>query len=120
MLAVILRRAPAALLPAGSAAATGQLPADRHRYWHRSRARPIASSRGGWYPWAPITGFDVEIQRAVERIMGMELVLPKRDWKDHLAALADGRVDIAAGAAFVSFWLPNASCSDDRPNSIPR
>lgn len=66
--------------------------------------------RGGWYPWDPyqyldykhgvptLTGFDVEIERALARILGVEIDLPQRAWEDHLAALADGTADIAAGA----------------------
>jgi polar amino acid transport system substrate-binding protein len=66
--------------------------------------------RGGWYPWDPyqyqdysrgvpaLTGFDVEIERALARIMGVELNLRQIGWNDHLGALADGTVDIAAGA----------------------
>lgn len=66
--------------------------------------------RGGWYPWDPyqylnykrgvplLTGFDVEIERALARIMGVDIALPQRAWEDHLAALADGTADIAAGA----------------------
>jgi polar amino acid transport system substrate-binding protein len=45
-----------------------------------------------------LTGFDVEIERALARIMGVEIDLPQRAWEDHLAALADGTADIAAGA----------------------
>ena len=66
--------------------------------------------RGGWYPWDPyqyrdykrgvpiLTGFDVEIERALARIMGVEIDLPEIAWKDHLQALNAGTVDIAAGA----------------------
>jgi polar amino acid transport system substrate-binding protein len=66
--------------------------------------------RGGWYPWDPyqysdysrgvqiLTGLDVEIQRALARIMGVELVLTQSAWNDQLAALAGGTMDIAAGA----------------------
>jgi polar amino acid transport system substrate-binding protein len=66
--------------------------------------------RGGWYPWDPyqyqdykhgvptLTGFDVEIERALARIMGVEIDLPPRAWEEHLAALAAGTADIAAGA----------------------
>ena len=66
--------------------------------------------RGGWYPWDPyqyldykhgvptLTGFDVEIERALARIMGVEIDLPQRAWEEHLTALADGTADIAAGA----------------------
>jgi polar amino acid transport system substrate-binding protein len=68
------------------------------------------SLRGGWYPWDPyqyqdysrglpvLTGFDVEIERALARIMGVEISLPEIGWNDHLAALAAGTADIAAGA----------------------
>jgi ABC-type amino acid transport substrate-binding protein len=66
---------------------------------------------GGWYPWDPyqyrenargnetLTGFDVEIERAVARVMGVELLLPEISWGSHLAGLAGGTRDIAAGAA---------------------
>jgi polar amino acid transport system substrate-binding protein len=66
--------------------------------------------RGGWYPWDPyqyrdyrrgvpiLTGFDVEIERALARILSVEIVLPEIAWEDHLAALAAGTADIAAGA----------------------
>jgi polar amino acid transport system substrate-binding protein len=45
-----------------------------------------------------LTGFDVEIERALARIIGVEIDLPQRAWEEHLAALADGTADIAAGA----------------------
>ena len=66
--------------------------------------------RGGWYPWDPyqyrdykravpiLTGFDVEIERALARIMNIEIDLPEIAWEDHIAALATGKADIAAGA----------------------
>jgi polar amino acid transport system substrate-binding protein len=66
--------------------------------------------RGAWYMWDPyqyldysrgvpiLTGFDIEIQRALARRMGVEIALPHLGWEDHLAALADGKADIAAGA----------------------
>jgi ABC-type amino acid transport substrate-binding protein len=66
--------------------------------------------RGGWYPWDPyqyldyrhgvpvLTGFDVEIERALARIMNLDIELPQRAWEDHIAALAAGTADIAAGA----------------------
>src|SRR5262245_28720727 len=68
--------------------------------------------RGGWYPWDPyqyrdykrgvpvLTGFDVEIERALARLMSVEILLPEVAWEDHLAALAAGTGDIAAGATF--------------------
>jgi polar amino acid transport system substrate-binding protein len=78
----------------------------------RSDARAADSHhlRGGWYPWDPyqyreyrhgvsiLTGFDVEIERALARILRVEILLPQMPWDEHLAALADGRADIAAGA----------------------
>ena len=77
-----------------------------------SAAHAAGSShlRGGWYPWDPyqyreyrhgvsiLTGFDVEIERALARIMRVEISLPPITWEGHLAALADGRADIASGA----------------------
>jgi polar amino acid transport system substrate-binding protein len=66
--------------------------------------------RGGGYPWDPyqyqdykrgvpvLTGFDIEIERALARIMNVELTLPQMAWENHLAALAAGDADIAAGA----------------------
>src|SRR4029453_16943359 len=63
--------------------------------------------RGGWYPWDPyqyrdyrrgvpfLTGFDVEIERALARIMSVEILLPEIAWEDHLAALPAGTADIA-------------------------
>jgi polar amino acid transport system substrate-binding protein len=68
--------------------------------------------RGGWYPWDPyqyrengrgnetLTGFDVEIERAVARVMGVELLLPEISWGSHLAGLQTGANDIAAGATY--------------------
>jgi polar amino acid transport system substrate-binding protein len=68
--------------------------------------------RGGWYPWDPyqyreyqhsgavLTGFDVEIERALARVLGVDLVLRPMAWEDHLAAVAAGTADIAAGATY--------------------
>jgi polar amino acid transport system substrate-binding protein len=70
--------------------------------------------RGGWYPWDPyqyrenargnetLTGFDVEIERAVARVMGVELLLPEISWDSHLAELETGARDIAVGATYSS------------------
>jgi polar amino acid transport system substrate-binding protein len=67
---------------------------------------------GGWYPWDPyqyreyrggtgvLTGFDVEIERALARVLGVELVLADIAWEDHMAALRSGIADIAAGATY--------------------
>lgn len=79
----------------------------------QSSSRPVPKVlRGGWYPWDPyqyrefrrgtpvLTGFDIEIERAIARIMGVELILPEMAWADHLAALAAGNADIAAGATY--------------------
>ena len=87
--------------------------------------------RGGWYPWDPyqyrdyrrgvpvLTGFDVEIERALERILGVEILLPEIAWNAHLEALAAGTADIAAGAtrsearsAFAYFSKPYRSETD--------
>jgi polar amino acid transport system substrate-binding protein len=68
--------------------------------------------QGGWYPWDPyqyheyrhgvqvLTGFDVEIERAVARAMGVDLILTDMAWDRHLAAIAAGTADIAAGATY--------------------
>jgi hypothetical protein len=40
----------------------------------------------------------VEIERALERILGVEILLPETAWNAHLEALAAGTADIAAGA----------------------
>ncbi len=76
----------------------------------RARTADSGQLRGGWYPWDPyqyrdykrgvpvLTGFDVEIQRALERVMGLDIQLPEMAWQDHLQALAAGTADIAAGA----------------------
>jgi polar amino acid transport system substrate-binding protein len=73
-------------------------------------APPSGSLRGGWYLWDPyqyldyehrvpeLTGFDVEIERAIARRLGMEITLRQISWADQLANLADGSADIAAGA----------------------
>ena len=45
-----------------------------------------------------LTGFDIEIERALARIMNVEIALPQIAWENHLAALAAGDADIAAGA----------------------
>jgi hypothetical protein len=54
-----------------------------------ARASDPAHLRGGWYPWDPyqyrdyrrdvpiLTGFDVEIERALGRIMSVEILLPE-------------------------------------------
>ena len=40
----------------------------------------------------------MEIERALERILGVEILLPETAWNAHLEALAAGTTDIAAGA----------------------
>jgi polar amino acid transport system substrate-binding protein len=47
-----------------------------------------------------LTGFDIEIERALERLMGMEIVLPEIAWQDQLTGIAAGTMDIAAGAVY--------------------
>ena len=95
------------LLLAGVAAAQNPAPPNPDL---PARVSDAAHLRGGWYPWDPyqyrdyrrgvpiLTGFDVEIERALARIMSVEIVLPEIAWEDHLAALAAGTADIAAGA----------------------
>src|SRR5262245_19849303 len=112
--ASLLRAAPrvvvatlASLLLANVAAAQNAVPAKPDL---PARIAGSEKLRGGWYPWDPyqyrdyrrgvpiLTGFDVEIERALARIMRVEIVLPEIAWEDHLAALAAGTADIAAGA----------------------
>lgn len=95
------------LSPAGIAAAQSTVPAPTDM---PARVSNSVQLRGGWYAWDPyqyrdyrrgvpiLTGFDVEIERALARIMRVEIALPEIVWKDHLAALSDGTADIAAGA----------------------
>jgi polar amino acid transport system substrate-binding protein len=95
------------LLLAGGAAAQNPAPPNPDL---PARISDTAQLRGGWYPWDPyqyrdyrrgvpiLTGFDVEVERALARIMRVELVLPEIAWENHLAALAAGTADIAAGA----------------------
>ncbi len=93
------------ILATGSAAAQQQAPP--------ASAQPaVRILHGGWYPWDPyqyrefrrggamLTGFDVEIERAIAKILGVDLLLPEMSWEEHLAALADGKADIAAGATY--------------------
>jgi len=87
--------------------------------------------RGGWYLWDPyqyrdyrrgvpvLSGFDVETERALARILGVELQLAEIAWSDHQAALQKGTADIAAGAtetearrAYALFSKPYRSETD--------
>src|SRR5262245_55394101 len=95
------------LLLVGIAVAQTSEPATRDS---RERISDSGHLRGGWYPWDPyqyrdyrrgvpiLTGFDVEIERALARVMSVEILLPEIAWDDHLAALAAGTADVAAGA----------------------
>jgi polar amino acid transport system substrate-binding protein len=68
--------------------------------------------RGGWYLWDPyqyrnyrrevpiLTGFDVKIERALESLIGVEILLPEIPWQDQLTGIADGTMDIAGGAIY--------------------
>ena len=103
LIAIIL----AWLLLAGGAAAQNPAPPNPDL---PARASEPAHLRGGWYPWDPyqyrdyrrgvpiLTGFDVEIERALTRIMSVEILLPEIAWEDHLATLSAGTADFAAGA----------------------
>ena len=119
---------PACLASAGIAAAQTPVASKPDVSVRNPHADPL---RGGWYPWDPyqyrdyrrgvpvLTGFDVEIERALERILGMEILLPETAWNAHLEALAAGTADIAAGAtksearsAFAYFSKPYRSETD--------
>jgi len=61
------------------------------------------------------TGFNVELTRAIARVMGMEVEIRLGAWSDMRRALASGRVDILQGvvsskerAAEFDFTLPHA------------
>ena len=95
------------LLLAGIAAAQNPAPPNPDL---PAQGSDTAHLRGGWYPWDPyqyrdyrrdvpiLTGFDVEIERALGRIMSVEILLPEIAWENQLAALSAGTADIAAGA----------------------
>jgi hypothetical protein len=80
--AVILAR----LAAAGIAAAQTPVSPKPDASARNPHADPL---RGGWYPWDPyqygdyrrgvpvLTRFDVEIERALERILGVEILLPE-------------------------------------------
>jgi polar amino acid transport system substrate-binding protein len=107
-------------ITAGLAVAQSPLPASKY-----AAAANIHKLRGGWYPWDPyqysdyrrgepvLTGLDVEIERALARLLDVEIALPEVPWDDHLKRLAGGMADIAAGAtendarrAFAMFSKP--------------
>ena len=87
------------LVSAGAAAAQNPAPPNPDL---PARASDPAHLRGGWYPWDPyqyrdyrrdvpiLTGFDVEIERALGRIMSVEILLPEIAWENQLAALSAG------------------------------
>lgn len=108
------------LLPIGVALARGLGPVAPN-----AGTRNAHELRGGWYPWDPyqyrdyrrgepfLTGFDVEIERALARRLSVDIALPEISWEEHLRRLAEGSADIAAGAtetesrrAFVLFSKP--------------
>jgi len=90
------------LLSAGVAAAQSPAPPAT-----TSKAHEL---RGGWFPNDPyeyrdsrrgepvLTGFDIEIERALARILGVDIALPEVVWEEHLRRLTEGSADIAAGA----------------------
>jgi len=94
----------ACLLSAGGAAAQTQTRSETKSETKSELKSESGSNhlRGGWYPWDPcqysdykrgvpvLTDFDVEIERALARIMAVEIDLPEIAWKDHLAALIAG------------------------------
>jgi polar amino acid transport system substrate-binding protein len=93
----------------GSAAAQTK---DVDRTDLRGRNSSADRLRGAWYSWDPyqyrdyrrdvpiLTGFDIEIERALERLIGMEILLPEIPWQEQLTGIADGTMDIAAGAVY--------------------
>jgi ABC-type amino acid transport substrate-binding protein len=97
---------------------------ERAKPARRSAARRLVSlgslSVPGLQAWGSgPAGFDVEIERALERILGVEILLPEIAWNAHLEALAAGTADIAAGAtrsearsAFAYFSKPYRSETD--------
>src|SRR6516165_2752858 len=94
----------ACLLSAGGAAAQTQTRSETESETKSELKSESGSNhlRGGWYPSDPyqysdykrgvpvLTGFDVEIERALARIMAVEIDLPEIAWKDRLAALIAG------------------------------
>jgi polar amino acid transport system substrate-binding protein len=94
-----------------AAVPTGASPSSVHLDEHATRPERKLL-QGGWNLWDPyqyreyrhgvqmLTGFDVEIERAVARAMGLDLMLTDMSWDRHLAALAAGNADIAAGATY--------------------
>jgi polar amino acid transport system substrate-binding protein len=97
---------------------------ERAKPARRSAARRLVSlgslSVPGLQAWGSgPAGFDVEIERALERILGVEILLPETAWNAHLEALAAGTADIAAGetrsearSAFAYFSKPYRSETD--------
>jgi polar amino acid transport system substrate-binding protein len=75
----------------------------------RAQARVL---HGGWFPLDPyqyreyrrgtavLTGYDIEIERALGRIVGIDIALPEVAWEEQLAAVAAGKADIASGVTF--------------------
>jgi len=70
--------------------------------------------RSGWYIWDPyqyleyrnsqatLTGLDVELVRAISAKVGVGVAYDQIPWRQHLAELAEGARDLAAGAT----WTP--------------
>ena len=68
--------------------------------------------RGGWYLWDPyqfiekgqgytqLNGLDINLERAIAKHAGYEVHFEQVAWKQHLADLAAGTRDIAAGATY--------------------
>jgi ABC-type amino acid transport substrate-binding protein len=47
-----------------------------------------------------LTGFDIEIERAIARLIGIDLIFADMAWEEHLAKVAAGESDLAAGATY--------------------
>lgn len=70
------------------------------------------SLKSGWSDWEPyqfqqktaygtkLTGLDVEIQHAISRHLGVNIIIDEVDWGKHLEEVKEGVRDIAPGATF--------------------
>ena len=67
---------------------------------------------GGWYQWDPyqhietngdvskLTGLDIELEKAIAKIVGKKLEIKEVSWKQHQLDLKSGVRDIASGATY--------------------
>ena len=76
------------------------------------KGRHMPVLQGGWFLWDPyqfvemrsggkvLTGFDVELTRAIARAAGFEIKHSYRPWGRHIAEIRSGEADIASGATW--------------------